>query len=97
MGFFVTLNEAMAWVYILQSKTNGRFYIGSTSDLQRRLDQHSSGHTQTTDRMGPSNLVLSQEYTSLKEARSVEKKIKKLKRRDYVEKMIRDGRITMRP
>ncbi|MEK7183512.1 MAG: GIY-YIG nuclease family protein [Patescibacteria group bacterium] len=85
----------MAWVYILQGKTNGRFYVGSTSDLQRRLEQHAAGHTQTTDRMGPTDLVLSQKYPSLKEARTIERKIKKLKRRDYIERMVRDGKINM--
>ncbi len=37
----------MAWVYILLG-SGGRHYIGSTTDLDRRLDQHRSGHTYST-------------------------------------------------
>jgi len=29
----------MAFVYILQSQTSGRYYVGSTSDLDRRLPE----------------------------------------------------------
>lgn len=85
-----------AFVYILKDE-NGKFYIGSTNDLQRRMKQHYSGHTQTTDRMKNFVLVLSQEYKSLKIARGIEQRIKKLKRRDYIEKMIAEGCIKMRP
>lgn len=42
-------------------------------------------------------LVLSQEYKSLKMAREIEKRIKKLKRKDYIEKMIADGFIKIGP
>ena len=30
----------MACVYILQSEASQRFYIGSTTDLTRRLEEH---------------------------------------------------------
>ena len=32
----------MAWVYILEC-ADGSYYVGSTRDLESRLDQHSSG------------------------------------------------------
>ncbi len=83
----------MAWVYILKSDQDGRFYIGSTSDLKRRIRQHQQGHTQTTNRMGTFHLVLSQEYRTLEIAREIERKIKRLKRKDYLEQMIKDGEI----
>jgi len=38
-------------VYILKNK-QGKFYIGSTDDLERRLNQYSNGYTQTTRNMG---------------------------------------------
>ena len=41
----------MAWVYILPGST-GRHYIGSTIDLQRRLSEHRTGSTHTTQRLG---------------------------------------------
>jgi len=42
-------------------------------------------------------IVLSQEYTTLTEARRVERKIKKLKRKDYLGKMVADGYIRITP
>jgi len=38
-------------------------------------------------------LVFSQEYPSIEIARKVERKIKKLKRKDYIEKMVAEGYI----
>lgn len=81
-------------VYILQDK-NKKFYIGSTTDIKRRLKQHSYGHTQTTRQMQSPSIKLIQEYETIQEARDVERKLKKLKRKDYVEKMILDGYIRL--
>jgi len=40
-------------------------------------------------------LVLKQEFSSLAVARRIERKIKKLKRRDYIEKIVDEGYIKM--
>ena len=82
------------YVYILKDK-NGKFYVGSTDNLERRLKQHKNGHTQTTINMDNFEIVLKQEYDSLDLARKIELKIKKLKRKDYIEKMINEGYIRM--
>ncbi|OGG79752.1 hypothetical protein A3A39_04485 [Candidatus Kaiserbacteria bacterium RIFCSPLOWO2_01_FULL_54_13] len=86
----------MAWVYILQTK-NGQYYIGSTTDLERRIRQHMHGHTRTTNRLQLSAVALKQEYKTIEDARNVERKIKKMKRKDYIEKMIKDGYIKVAP
>ena len=85
----------MAWVYILKDK-RGKFYTGSTGDLQERLREHKRGHTFTTRRMLDPRLVLSQEYASLSQARKVERKIKSMKRKDYIEKMVKEGNIKLK-
>ena len=64
----------MPCVYILKGD---RFYIGSTTDLERRLQQHRSGHTLTTKRIGDWKLVRSIQTETLIEARTLERKIKK--------------------
>ncbi len=87
----------MAFVYILQSKRDGRFYTGSTIDLEKRLRHHKGGSTPTTKRFGELYLVFSQEYQKLTDARKVERKLKLLKRKDYIEKIIKDGFIKIRP
>jgi len=38
-------------------------------------------------------LVFEQKYQTIEEARAVEKRIKNLKRKDYIEKIIKDGYI----
>ena len=85
-------NIKKGYVYILKDR-NRKFYVGSTDDLGRRFKQHKNGHTQTTRNMNDLEIVLKQEYESLKLARKIELKIKKLKRKDYIEKMINDGYI----
>jgi putative endonuclease len=66
----------MAWVYILRG-SNGRHYIGSTTDLERRLAEHQRGHTHTTKRLGDSlERVASAEFPSLAEARAFERTLK---------------------
>jgi len=83
-----------SFVYILRD-IKEKYYVGSTDNLTRRLKQHAYGHTQTTHKMKGFMLVFSQEYNSLTEARKAENKIKKLKRKDYVDKIVKDGYIKM--
>lgn len=80
------------FVYIIKD-SHGKFYIGSTSNPKQRMYQHKTGHTQTTRNMENPLPVLIQKYDSIEIARKVERKIKKLKRKDYIEKMIADGYI----
>ena len=45
----------MFYVYFLELE-NGDFYVGSTPDLRRRLQQHRSGYVKSTRRYQPSHL-----------------------------------------
>jgi len=81
------------FVYILQHKKSGVFYVGSTDNPSRRFYQHSIGSTATTKRLGEFEVRLMQEYPTLLIARRIERKIKLLKRRDYIEKIVEDGYI----
>jgi predicted GIY-YIG superfamily endonuclease len=69
----------MAWVYILKG-SSGRYYIGSAVDLQTRFAQHQRGHTHTTKRLGEKlEIVASKEFATLKEARRIERILKRKK------------------
>jgi len=81
------------FVYILRDSINGKLYIGSTNDITRRLYQHQHGHTSTTKRMQDIELVFSQKVLNIELARKIERRLKNLKRKDYIEKIIEDGYI----
>lgn len=85
----------MPFVYILKSDDD-RYYVGSTVDLKARLNHHKGGFTPSTKRMKNVEMIFSQEYDSLRDARIVERKIKKLKRKDYIRKIVEEGVIKMR-
>lgn len=95
--FVVGAQLYMPYVYILRSLRDRRYYIGSTDNLVARAKHHKGGHTYSTRRFGALELVFSQEYSKISDARSVEMKLKKLKRHDYIDKIIKDGSIKIRP
>jgi len=79
------------FVYILKSLKNGSYYIGSTSDLKRRLVEHNAGKTKSLKHLTPFELKFSQEFKSKAEAYRVEKKLKKWKNKQIIERIIEDG------
>jgi predicted GIY-YIG superfamily endonuclease len=69
----------MASVYILRG-SNGRHYIGSTVNIDRRLHEHRSGGTHTTQRLGATiDLVIVRHLPTLDAARKLERDLKKKK------------------
>jgi putative endonuclease len=86
----------MAFVYILKNE-KGDFYIGSSTNIVRRIKQHLSGNTFTTKRMKSFDLIFSQEYENIKDARKIEIKLKRLKRHDYIANIVKDGFIKIKP
>jgi putative endonuclease len=81
----------MGWVYILKSEKNGRFYIGSASDLTKRLSEHNRGQMRSSKPFLPYQLVFKQQFASYALAKKAEYRLKSYKRRDFIEKIIRDG------
>ncbi len=75
-------------VYILQNNRNGRYYIGHTSDLGRRLKEHNSGKVKATRHLAPWELRVFIKCENPTEARMAEYKLKKYKRRDILERVI---------
>jgi putative endonuclease len=86
----------MAYVYILESLRDGRYYLGSTENIKERFNHHKAGGTPSTKRFGDIKLIFKQEYASLKEARYIERKLKKLKRKDYLRKIVKDRFIKLK-
>lgn len=78
----------MYCLYILKNQDTGRYYIGSTSNLERRLKQHKSGKTRTTKILKTDVLVYTEIYGNLLDARIREKKLKSYKSKKYIEWLI---------
>ncbi len=81
----------MAFFYVLESKKNGRFYYGSTTDLKRRLEEHNRGKTKATRYLIPWLLRYYEEYPTLKQARKREYQVKRWKSRVKVLELISQG------
>ncbi len=66
----------MWYVYILSSRKDGKFYVGSTDNLRRRLVEHQRGQCESTRLRRPLEL---EAYIAVKGeaiARSLEKYLK---------------------
>jgi predicted GIY-YIG superfamily endonuclease len=71
----------MAWVYILRCR-DGSYYVGSTTNLERRLAEHRAGtYDGYTSTRLPITLVLSYETTTRDQAFQLEMQIKGWSRR----------------
>lgn len=60
-------------VYVLLSERDGRTYVGSTNDLERRLASHNNGLVTATKYRTPLKVVYTENFESESEARSKEK------------------------
>ncbi len=85
--------SAIYYVYILQSEKNGKFYIGSTSNVERRLTEHNSGKTKSLKYLRPLRLVFKQEYNNAAQAKRIEQKLKGFKNRNIIQQIVNDGLI----
>ena len=65
-----------SYVYILQSQKDGSLYIGSTTDLKRRLKEHNTGKVKSTKSKTPWKLVYYEAYLTEEIARKREKSLK---------------------
>ncbi|MDD3101825.1 MAG: GIY-YIG nuclease family protein [Patescibacteria group bacterium] len=74
----------MFFVYILKSSKNKWFYIGSTSDLNKRLEEHNLGKVVSTNFYRPLKLIYYEAYFSEKDARHREHNLK-LKSRAFAQ------------
>lgn len=59
-------------MYVLQSLFDGRTYVGSTNNFDRRLNQHNSGKVKSTKHRAPFKVLFTEEFQTLTEARKRE-------------------------
>jgi len=75
-------------VYILVSLKNGSFYVGSTNDFDRRLYEHSIGHTPSTRYKLPLDVIYYEFWPDRLSARQRELQIKSYKGGEGFKKLI---------
>lgn len=88
----------MFWVYILQNP-QGRFYVGQTDDVERRVRQHNEpqpGLGKYTHKNGPWVLVWSEGHPSRAAAMARESEIKSWKSARTIRERLLGGKVPAR-
>jgi len=78
----------MFYLYIIQSKRDRGYYIGSTGNIAKRLNEHNFGNTRYTKNKRPWELIYQEEYMTRSGAVTREKYLKRMKSKKYIDKLI---------
>ena len=78
----------MYQVYILESESTGRFYIGSSDNVQKRLLSHNVGRVRSTKAYRPWKIIHTEICLNRHEARKRELQIKSYKGGEAFKKLI---------
>ncbi|MBI4117780.1 MAG: GIY-YIG nuclease family protein [Parcubacteria group bacterium] len=76
------------FVYILFSEEDKKFYIGFTSDLERRICEHLNKKVKSTSTRELLHLIFYEAYASDEDARRRERYLKTTKGRRTLQKML---------
>ncbi|MBI2342553.1 MAG: GIY-YIG nuclease family protein, partial [Deltaproteobacteria bacterium] len=60
------------FVYVLRSKVDGKLYIGSSGDIEKRLSDHTCGRVDATKKRRPLELVYKEIFENKELARKRE-------------------------
>jgi len=78
--------------YILRSIATGRFYVGHTENLTKRVYEHNNNRTSSIKNRGRWELVHAEEFATRSEAMRRELQIKKMKSHKWIEQLARASR-----
>ncbi|MFA6470305.1 MAG: GIY-YIG nuclease family protein [Bacteroidota bacterium] len=78
----------MYFVYILQSLKSGKFHVGHTDDLPKRLLQHNNGYNSSTKSGTPWEIKHTEEFATRSDAMKREYEIKSQKSRKYILRLL---------
>jgi len=85
------MNMNCWYTYVLYSKQLNRFYIGSTKDIKRRLEEHKYGHTLTTRKMKDFKLAYYEVCCSKEDAQFRERQLKTGFGRGYLKRRLKNS------
>ena len=74
----ISFSPQMYYAYILKSEKDGRYYYGSTNDLEKRLKEHNSGKMRYTKGHLPFVLHYRETFNSRSEATKRERYFKSI-------------------
>ncbi|MCH7828465.1 GIY-YIG nuclease family protein [Patescibacteria group bacterium] len=74
-------------VYILQSLSAKKSYVGVTDNIERRIKEHNSGKHFYTKRHTPWKVIHTEEYSNFQEAQRQEKYLKTTSGRRIMKKI----------
>ena len=80
----------MYFVYILQSDKDGKFYVGYTNNIRRRVDEHNNGEVSITKHRRPFRLVYLEGYLNQQDATASEKFFKTGWGRTHLKKVLKN-------
>ncbi len=80
----------MHYVYVLQSQADQQFYTGCTSDLRKRLEQHTAGKVPSTKERRPLKLIYYEASLSKDDAFHREKYLKTTYGKRYIRTRFKD-------
>jgi len=81
----------MYYVYVLLSLEDNKFYVGFTSDLERRLKEHNSGKNTSTKSRLPLELIYYEAHLSKTDAARRERYFKTSKGKSTLKQMLRES------
>ncbi len=76
----------MYYVYILKSLKNGFIYVGSTENMENRINRHNSGKVKSTQFYKPWELKEVREYSTRSEAVREERFLKSGQQKELLRK-----------
>jgi predicted GIY-YIG superfamily endonuclease len=78
------------YTYIIQSETDGSYYIGITSHLWKRMKDHNRGRNKTSRHSRPWKLIYKEKHEDYEVARRREKYFKSGKGRKWIRETFRE-------
>jgi len=81
----------MNYVYVLKSIKDNKLYIGSTSDIAKRIKSHNSGKVRSTKSRRPLELVYTESCNSVTASRKRENFLKSGQGRKWLKEFFRDN------
>ena len=78
----------MFFVYVIKSISRNYIYVGLSSDLTKRIDDHHKGYNKTTKPYSPFLIIFTEEFQTRVDARKREKYLKSGVGKEYIKSFL---------